>query len=460
MSAIDDDINDATPARAVVGIPPWLPWPLAAWSWWTVPVRAERLALWRIGVALALLVDLLVNYLPETLVYYGKDGIGAPGNFDWRFQSSRMTWSLLRGVGDPTILYLSLGVWISSSLWIVGNAFAWLLWRYPRPRADRTGIALWIWLAAFVCYSSGLWSNQLGKTEISFVVWLLPLIGLSIVCLIFALDIAAHLQDDDHRIAWGRLCTALGVVCLVIGAGAALYFRGGNRNAWWARFLGSWQQDDALLWTAIFVLLTAVVMLLFGFCTRFAAILAFLLAMSFGNANSALDNAGDTIRVILLFMLMLCPCGAVWSVDSLLRRAIHPSPARTLVYVSPWPICLMLVQMIFIYFMNGMYKLAGPTWIDGESLYWVLGDVVLTRFSPYMLQIPVELGRVMTWTVLIWEVSFPLLLLWKWSRRAALFMGVLFHLGIFATMELGGFVPYALCMYLPLIPWPRERADS
>jgi hypothetical protein len=59
----------------------------------------------------------------------------------------------------------------------------------------------------------------------------------------------------------------------------------------------------------------------------------------------------------------------------------------------------------------------------------------------------------MTWSVLIWEVSFPLLVLWKWTRIAALVMGVMFHLGIFATMELGGFVPYALCMYVPLLPW-------
>ena len=35
-----------------------------------------------------------------------------------------------------------------------------------------------------------------------------------------------------------------------------------------------------------------------------------------------------------------------------------------------------------------------------------------------------------------------------------------FHLGIFATMELGGFVPYALCMYLPLLPWGGSRPYS
>ena len=34
---------------------------------------------------------------------------------------------------------------------------------------------------------------------------------------------------------------------------------------------------------------------------------------------------------------------------------------------------------------------------------------------------------------------------------------VLFHLGILVTMELGGFVPYVLTLYLPLLPWEHWR---
>jgi hypothetical protein len=45
-----------------------------------------------------------------------------------------------------------------------------------------------------------------------------------------------------------------------------------------------------------------------------------------------------------------------------------------------------------------------------------------------------------------------------------LWFGVLFHLGIYLTMELGNFVPYALTLYLPLVPWEslgkRERVAT
>jgi hypothetical protein len=177
--------------------------------------------------------------------------------------------------------------------------------------------------------------------------------------------------------------------------------------------------------------------------------MTWMLSMSFSNANTTLENAGDTIRLILLFYLMLCPCGAVWSVDAVWKKRHGP------VYVHPWPIRLIFMQMVFIYFTNGAYKLLGPTWWDGDSLHYVLGDLAVARFSPFTVPIPLNVTRIMTWSVLAWEVLFPVLVLWKWPRRVALLFGVLFHLGILATMELGCFVPYALCMYLPLAPWER-----
>jgi hypothetical protein len=116
--------------------------------------------------------------------------------------------------------------------------------------------------------------------------------------------------------------------------------------------------------------------------------------------------------------------------------------------------------MMCIYFFNGLYKLVGPEWRAGDSLHYVLGDVALTRFSATLVPLPIDVTRALSWTVMTWEVSFPLFVLWKWPRRLALTFGVLFHLGIFVTMELGMFVPYALCMYLPLIPWETRRRSE
>jgi len=437
------------PDKYVVGVAPWLPWPLSAWAWWTEPVRAERLAAWRVGVALCVIIDLLVNYLPWTIAYYGKGGLGDPANFDWRFQAHRTTWSLLRGVGDPANFYLSLTIWIAATFWILGNSLSTLLLCRSKPvTPDRTGAALWIWSAAYLFHVAGHWANMLSIDKFDSLAWVMPLVGFSLACLFHAFDIGIRLRDESHRIPWFALVFTLVLATTLTLIGFALAWMGAaDKDAWWTPLLRSWQENDTVLLTAMFALLGVAGLLLVGISTRFAAVMTWMLSMSFANANPYLDNAGDTIRGILLFYLMLCPCGAVWSIDALLTRPARP------VFVHPWPIRLMFVQMIFIYFMNGIYKLMGENWIDGSSLHYVLGDLVLTRVSPSMWPTLGVVGQLMTWTVLVWEVSFPILVVWKWSRRAALVFGVMFHLGIFATMELGGFVPYAICMYLPLMAW-------
>lgn len=456
-------MNQSIAEPEIVGTAPWLPWPLSAWSWWTKPVRAERLALMRIGVGLCLLVDVVCLYAPDAIAYYGQGGLGDAGLFDYRFQAPRFTWSLIRGVGDGAMQAISLGLWLLASLWILGNGVTRLLLaRRNPPSDDRSGIALWIWMASFAWYTASLWSQMVKANQVDALAWAVPLAGMSLVYLFVAIDLLARLRDPGQRIPWIALAAGFLTTIALLGTGILLAVQPEiNKNSWWARLLGSWQDDHTLLLAAVIAWIGSAAFLLIGFRTRTAAVIAWLLSMSFANANMRLDNAGDTIRAILLFYLMLCPCGAVWSVDALFRR----KPPRPLspggergdlsgpVYVHPWPICLIFVQMIFMYWMNGLYKLFGETWREGSSLHYVLGDLALTRFSQVAWPMPFFLTRTMTWTVLAWENLFPLLVIFKWPRRVALCVGVMFHLGIFVSLELGPFVPYALCLYLPLIPF-------
>jgi hypothetical protein len=452
---------------------PWLPWPLSAWAWWTEPLRAERLALLRIGVALCLIVDIALNDAPFTFSYFGIGGLGDPALFNWRFQPDRMTWSLLRGVGDGPIVIISLALWLATTGWILATSTARLfLIRNEPPPNDRTGIALTLWVCALLVYTVGHWSRIMAKGDaanVDILAWGIPLAGFSLACLFHVLDLLTSLRDPGHHVPRLALLSSLLIsLGLTVGGIALALADAIDKTAWWVRLLRSWQQDDMLLVTAMCMWIGSAILLLVGCATRLAAVSTWVISMSFASANSYVENAGDTIRLILLFYLMFCPCGAVWSVDVWFKRAgplsredrPHvPSEGAGPVYVHPWPIRLIFIQMILIYFMNGLYKLLGPTWQDGTAVHYVLGELTLTRFSQVALPLPIELTRALTWLVVTWELAFPLMVLWKWPRRVALTFGVLFHLGIFATMELAGFVPYALCMYLPLIPWER-RSDS
>src|SRR5260370_5120632 len=221
------------PVPRRVGVDPWLPWPLSHWSWWTEPVRAERLAALRIGFALVLLLDVLVQYLPHYADFFGAGSLGSPEVFAGRSQGY-WHWSALRGIEDSRLFLSVLLVW----------------------------------------------------------------------------------------------------------AGAA-------------------------------------VLLLVGWWPRAAALVGWILSVSILNLNYYLHNGGDRIRNIVLFYLMLTPCGAVWSVDSLLRRrqsTTHHSPLTTRqpVFIWPWALRLLFVQMALIYFLNSFYKLLGPHWRAGDVLQSVL----------------------------------------------------------------------------------------
>src|SRR5438552_1888456 len=77
------EMNAPTEESRIVGVVPWLPWPLSAWPWWTAPVRAERLAALRIALAGFLLLDILFTYLPDLFTYFAAGSLGDPSLFAW-----------------------------------------------------------------------------------------------------------------------------------------------------------------------------------------------------------------------------------------------------------------------------------------------------------------------------------------------------------------------------------------
>lgn len=189
--------------------------------------------------------------------------------------------------------------------------------------------------------------------------------------------------------------------------------------------------------------------LLLGWNTRLCAIVTWVMAISFTNANVYAINAGDHIRGMVLLYLMLIPCGAVWSVDSYrMRNTTLGSPAYM---VPPWALRLLLIQLAFMYCASGLCKLSGQNWLAGNSLHYVLRDLSLTRFSAEVFPLPYCVTRLATWSVLFWELLFPVLVYFRRTRLTALVAGVMMHAGIFVTMELGCFPLYLLAVYAALL---------
>ena len=294
--------------KSVVGTVPWLPPPLSRWSWLTQSIPAERLAAWRIGTGLVLLLDLLLFYAPDLLHLYGPGSLAEPDVFASRFAAPHWNWSALRWLPITWGAQVCLGIWIASA-----------------------------------------------------------------------------------------------------------------------------------------------VALIFGWQPRFAALVAWTLSLSFYNTNFYLHNSGDRIRHSLLLLLIVAPSDAVWA----LRRSRNVNEP---LFVPAWPVRLMLIQMIAMYFMNGVYKLQGRMWWEGSVMHYVSHDLAWARWSA--LPMPYWITRFLTWGALIWEVGFPFWIVLRRTRVLALIAGVVFHLITFFHLDIAAFPLYALCLYLPLAPWERLRGGN
>jgi hypothetical protein len=433
----------------IVGLQPWLPWPFRLWRSWTEPARAERLAALRIGLAFVLFLDVLTTYWPHLDLFFGPESLcRTPGQdpFGYFTEPPRWAWSILRGLGNPNNFALLMGVWTIVTVLAVKAAS-------PSNQQARIRWISLVWTMTTILAVLSLWVRLEGWDYRGELV-LKSGIGLGFAVLAWCLAGFVYFWHGRRQ---GKISSAFllpGIsTSLLLGIGIVRYFQEleTGQIVWQlSPFLTDWDQQPAVLRGFMVAWLTAVFLLLVGFWTRPMTIAVWILTNSFDNLNPQINNNGDVARQILLFFLVVSPCGTVWSLDRCLKR-----DTKGPIFIYPWVLRLVFLQMVVIYFVNGVYKVFGEQWREGISLYYVLANPAMSRVSYAQFPLPPILLQVLSWTVLVWELLFPLLVALRWTRAPALILGVLFHLGIWASLELGFFSAYMLTMYLPLVPWER-----
>lgn len=215
-----------------------------------------------------------------------------------------------------------------------------------------------------------------------------------------------------------------------------------------------------LFWTWV----AATFLFLVGWQTRVMSVFVWFLTFAFHSRNPSVLNFGDNFLRNGLFLLMISPCGRALSIDAWLRHRRQPVAAPET--IPAWPVRLFQIQLCIIYFATGLCKLVREpdwftgSWWDGTSLHYVMNMVTRTRWSYAQAPIPFWLSASLTYVVVAWEVLFPVLVLSRYTRKWALWFGVLFHLGILITLEIGWFGFYSLAMYGVWIDWPRSASGG
>lgn len=182
--------------------------------------------------------------------------------------------------------------------------------------------------------------------------------------------------------------------------------------------LASWAAWSIAALTALSGLSVAI-----GFCTRVAAAL-FAFALGFLALADRLEAFTVTkLAPVLMLALLISPAGARFSVDAWRRRTTAPRPT----YVSGGSVRFFQIFLPIMYSGSGIAKLRGD-WLHKSVLYSHLHDSYQTGLSCLLARsLPAWTWWGLQAATLLFEVGAPLWFALPWTRRPALFAGLMMH---------------------------------
>lgn len=184
-------------------------------------------------------------------------------------------------------------------------------------------------------------------------------------------------------------------------------------------------------------------LLFLGVGGRLAAFAAWFLHVGFFQRNFSVVFGADLIGGIWLFYLAMGKNNAYFSVLNLLNKSRKVS----LDIFSSAAARLIQIHLALIYAYTGWEKLKGASWWEGSSLWTVLANPQLATLDfTWTAGFPLMIAA-LVYLTLIFEIYFIALVWLPKFRNWFLVSGVLFHLGIAATVGLWEFSLIMIASY-------------
>ena len=108
-----------------------------------------------------------------------------------------------------------------------------------------------------------------------------------------------------------------------------------------------------------------------------------------------------------------------------------------------------LIQVCLVYFFSTFYKLLDWNWINGSAVMYVSRiDAYSSGLNRFFFADNYTLSLIATYSILIYQALFPILVWFKKIKKPFLIFGVIFHLGIAFGMGLFTFGIIMCLVYL------------
>ncbi len=254
-------------------------------------------------------------------------------------------------------------------------------------------------------------------------------IGALRIGLAAALLFQAYLVSGELFNLYGRAGILQGVLGEVMNEGRLL--PGVTQLTSW---LGSWGIDEHRAIAAVALsYIGSLVLLLVGFHTRVAAVLAWLThtLLVFEQTTS---YGVDCFAQIFLFYMMLMPAGNAFSLDRAAGRVSGEATRGARISLR-----ILQLHLCIAYFFSGFEKALGEQWWNGEAIWRSLMLPQYRQFDFSWLSRMPWLAKVLGWQTLLVEGAYPIFIWPRLTRKAWIVAVVGMHVGIVLFLGLGIF---------------------
>ena len=179
------------------------------------------------------------------------------------------------------------------------------------------------------------------------------------------------------------------------------------------------------LFVSVMALLSFFIMI--GFFRRTSALLLWYGWACLFHQNNLILNPGLPMVGWLLLALTIVPNGEGWSVEKQNENWTMPH----ILYWGAW------VIVGVSYTISGIDKAMAPSWIDGSAITHLLNNPLARDYfiRDLLLSTPEFFRQILTWSALVLEIGFALLVIFSKTRIYAWFMIMAMHLGILIIVD-------------------------
>lgn len=200
--------------------------------------------------------------------------------------------------------------------------------------------------------------------------------------------------------------------------------------------------DTAVFWVSVSQLI-GLLLLALGLLPRFATWIILFLHLALIHRNFTVIYGPDLIATFWLLYLGFIQLNQHFSVRWCLQKRawtwavfVNANDSVDSDVLSSMGLRLLQIQLCVIYAYTGLEKLKGSTWWDGTAVWRVLGNAQLAPIDmSWLSQVP-SLVAILTFTTLIFEIYFPIVIWINRIKRSWLLIGILFHGGVGILMGL------------------------